>query len=149
MGVVSIYRSAFDEKPSDTVVAEGKLLDWLVDNVNGFDPLSSWQPFSVLINGVLVDQRYWAVTRIKSDDVVEWRAMPQDPVSWAVSTWILVASAAISAASLIYAMSMKKGVSGSPYGTQGSAITSASSSFSTSRSLICNKVEHVLEFIRL
>ena len=126
MGKIAIYRSAFDEKPSDTVIAEGKLLDWLVENVSGFDPLSSWQPFTVLINSVLVDQRYWPVTRIKSSDVVEWRAMPQDPASWAISTWILVASAAISAASLIYAMSMKKGVSGSSYGAQGSAITSAS-----------------------
>ena len=129
MGIVSIYRSAFDEKPSDTVVAEGKLLDWLINNVNEFDPLSSWQPFSVLINGVLVDQRYWPVTRIKSEDIVEWRVMPQDPATWAISTWIMVASAAISAGSLIYAMSMKKGVSGSNnYGAQGSAITSASAS---------------------
>ena len=126
MGVVSIYRSAFDEKPSDTVAAEGRLLDWLIENVNGFDPLSSWHPFTVLINGALVDQRYWPVTRIKSSDVVEWRAMPQDPASWTIATWIMIASAAISAGSLIYAMSMKKGVSGSKSSTQGSAITSAS-----------------------
>ena len=127
MGKIAIYRSAFDEKPSNTVVAEGKLLDWLVDNVNGFDPLSSWQPFSVLINGVLVDQRYWPVTRIKSDDVVEWRAMPQDPASWTIATWITIASATISAASLVYSMTMRRGAGGSNnYGTQGSAITSAS-----------------------
>ena len=126
MGKVSIYKSAFDDEPSETVSAEGKLLDWLINNVSGFDPLSSWQPFTVLINGVLVDQRYWPVTRIKSDDVVEWRAMPQDPVSWTVATWIMVASAAISVGSLIYAMSMKKGVSGSGASAQGSAITSAS-----------------------
>ena len=50
MGKIAIYRSAFDEKPSDTVVAEGRLLDWLINNVSGFDPLSSWQPFSVLIS---------------------------------------------------------------------------------------------------
>ena len=97
-----------------------------MENIGGFDPLSSWQPFNVLINGVLVDQRYWPVTRIKSDDVVEWRAMPQDPVSWTIATWIMVASAAISVGSLIYAMSMKKGVSGSSASAQGSAITSAS-----------------------
>lgn len=126
MGKVSIYRSAFDSEPSETVNAEGKLLDWLIDNVSGFNPLSGWQPFTVLINGALVDQRYWPVTRIKSDDVVEWRAMPQDPVSWTISTWILIASAAISAGSLIYAMSMKKGVSGSSASASGSAITSAS-----------------------
>ena len=126
MGKIAIYRSAFDEKPSCTVIAEGKLLDWLVDNVNGFDPLSSWQPFSVLINGVLVDRRYWSVTRIKADDVVEWRAMPQDPATWAISTWIMIASAAISAGTLIYAMSMKKGVSGSSASASGNAITSAS-----------------------
>ena len=127
MGVVSIYRSAFDEKPSDTVVAEGKLLDWLINNVSGFDPLSSWQPFSVLINGVLVDQRYWPVTRIKSSDIVEWRAMPQDPASWTIATWITIASATISAASLVYSMTMRRGTGGSNnYGTQGSEITSAS-----------------------
>ena len=126
MGKIAIYRSAFDEKPSDIVVAEGKLLDWLIDNVSGFDPLSSWQPFTVLINGVLFDQRYWPVMRIKVDDVVEWRAMPQDPASWTIATWIMVASAAISAGSLLYAMSMKKGVSGSSYGAQGASITSAS-----------------------
>ena len=126
MGKIAIYRSAFDDEPSETVSAEGKLLDWLINNVSGFDPLSSWQPFTVLINGVLVDQRYWPVTRIKSDDVVEWRAMPQDPASWTVATWILVASAAISVGSLIYAMSMKKGISGSSTSAQGSAITSAS-----------------------
>lgn len=127
MGVVSIYRSAFDEKPSDTVVADGKLLDWLINNVSGFDPLSNWQPFSVLINGVLVDQRYWPVTHIKSDDVVEWRAMPQDPASWTIATWITIASATISAASLVYSMTMRRGAGGSNnYGTQGSEITSAS-----------------------
>ena len=127
MGKIAIYRSAFDEKPSETVSAEGKLLDWLINNVSGFDPLSSWQPFTVLVNGVLVEQRYWPVTRIKSGDIVEWRAMPQDPVSWTVATWIMVASAAISVGSLIYAMSMKKGVSsGSSASAQGSAITSAS-----------------------
>ena len=127
MGVVSIYRSAFDEKPSDTIVAEGKLLDWLINNVSGFDPLSSWQPFTVLINGVLVDQRYWPVTRIKSDDVVEWRAMPQDPASWTIATWITIASATISAASLVYSMTMRRGAGGSNnYGTQGGEITSAS-----------------------
>jgi hypothetical protein len=99
-----------------------------MDNIGGFDPLSGWHPFTVLINGVLVDQRYWPVTRIKSGDVVEWRAMPQDPVTWALSTWLIIASAAISVGSLIYAMSMKKGVSGSgaSAGAQGSAITSAS-----------------------
>lgn len=129
MGVVSIYRSAFDEKPSDTIVAEGKLLDWLINNVSGFDPLSSWQPFTVLINGVLVDQRYWPVTRIKSDDVVEWRAMPQDPASWTIATWITIASATISAASLVYSMTMRRGAGGSNnYGAQGSEITSASAS---------------------
>ena len=129
MGVVSIYRSAFDEKPSDTVVSDGKLLDWLINNVSGFDPLSSWQPFTVLINGVLVDKRYWPVTRIKSDDVVEWRAMPQDPASWTIATWITIASATISAASLVYSMTMRRGAGGSNnYGTQGSAITSASAS---------------------
>ena len=126
MGKISIYKSAFDKDPAHELQAEGKLLDWLVDNIGGFDPLSSWQPFSVLINGVLVDQRYWPVTRIKSSDVVEWRAMPQDPVSWTVATWIMVASAAISVGSLVYAMSMKKGVSGSSASAQGSAITSAS-----------------------
>lgn len=127
MGKVAIYRSAFDEKPSETVTAEGGLLDWLVDNVNGFDPLSSWQPFSVLINGVLVDQRYWPVTRIKSDDAVEWRAMPQDPASWTIATWITIASATISAASLVYSMTMRRGAGGSNnYGTQGAEITSAS-----------------------
>lgn len=129
MGVVSIYRSAFDEKPSDLVIAEGRLLDWLVENVNGFDPMSNWQPFSVLINGVLVDQRYWPVTRIKSDDIVEWRAMPQDPASWTIATWITIASATISAASLVYSMTMRRGAGGSNnYGTQGSEITSASAS---------------------
>ena len=127
MGKVSIYKSAFDDEPSETVSAEGKLLDWLINNVSGFDPLSSWQPFSVLINGVLVDQRYWPVTRIKSDDVVEWRAMPQDPASWTIATWITIASATISAASLVYSMTMRRGAGGSNnYGTQGSAITSAS-----------------------
>ena len=126
MGKVSIYRSAFDDEPSETVSAEGKLLDWLINNVSGFDPLSSWQPFTVLINGVLVDQRYWPVTRIKSSDIVEWRAMPQDPVSWTIATWITIASAALSVGSLIYAMSMKKGVSGSSASAQGSDITSAS-----------------------
>ncbi len=129
MGKVSIYRSAFDDEPSETVSAEGKLLDWLIDNVSGFDPLSSWQPFTVLINGVLVDQRYWPVTRIKSDDTVEWRAMPQDPASWTIATWIMVASATISAASLVYSMTMRRGSGGSNnYGTQGSEITSASAS---------------------
>lgn len=126
MGKVSIYKSAFDKEPAHELQAEGKLLDWLMENIGGFDPLSSWQPFTVLINGVLVDQRYWPVTRIKSGDVVEWRAMPQDPVSWTVATWIMVASAAISVGSLIYAMSMKKGISGSSASAQGSAITSAS-----------------------
>ena len=127
MGKVSIYKSAFDKNPSHELQAEGKLLDWLVENVKGFDPLSSWQPFSVLINGVLVDQRYWPVTRIKSDDVVEWRAMPQDPASWTIATWITIASATISAASLVYSMTMRRGAGGSNnYGTQGSAITSAS-----------------------
>jgi len=126
VGKIAIYRSAFDSEPSETVSAEGKLLDWLINNVSGFDPLSSWHPFTVLINGILVEQRYWPVTRIKSSDVVEWRAMPQDPVSWTVATWIMVASATISVGSLIYAMSMKKGVSGSSASAQGSAITSAS-----------------------
>lgn len=126
MGKVSIYKSAFDKDPAHELEAEGKLFDWLMENIGGFDPLSSWHPFTVLINGVLVDQRYWPVTRIKSDDIVEWRAMPQDPVSWTVATWIMVASAAISVGSLIYAMSMKKGVSGSSASAQGSAITSAS-----------------------
>ena len=129
MGVISIYRSAFDEKPSDIVAADGKLLDWLIDNVSGFDALSSWQPFSVLINGVLVDQRYWPVTRIKSRDLVEWRAMPQDPASWTIATWITIASATISAASLVYSMTMRRGAGGSNnYGAQGSEITSASAS---------------------
>ena len=126
MGKVSIYKSAFDKDPAHELQAEGKLLDWLTDNVSGFDPLSSWHPFTVLINGVLVDQRYWPVTRIKSSDAVEWRAMPQDPVSWTIATWITIASAALSVGSLIYAMSMKKGVSGSGASAQGSAITSAS-----------------------
>ena len=126
MGKVSIYKSAFDKDPAHVLEADGKLLDWLINNVSGFDPLSSWQPFTVLINGVLVDQRYWPVTRIKSGDIVEWRAMPLDPVSWTFATWIMVASAAISVGSLIYAMSMKKGVSGSGASAQGSAITSAS-----------------------
>ena len=126
MGKVSVYKSAFDKEPAHELQAEGKLLDWLMENIGGFDPLSSWHPFTVLINGVLVEQRYWPVTRIKSSDVVEWRAMPQDPVSWTVATWIMVASAAISVGSLIYAMSMKKGVSGSSASAQGSAITSAS-----------------------
>ena len=129
MGKVSIYKSAFDKDPSHELQAEGKLLDWLIDNVSGFDPLSSWQPFSVLINGVLVDQRYWPVTRIKSSDVVEWRAMPQDPASWTIATWITIASATISAASLVYSMTMRRGAGGSNnYGTQGSEITSASAS---------------------
>lgn len=129
MGKIAIYRSAFDDEPSETVSAEGKLLDWLIDNVSGFDPLSSWQPFTVLINGVLVDQRYWPATRIKSDDVVEWRAMPQDPASWTIATWITIASATISAASLVYSMTMRRGAGGSNnYGTQGSEITSASAS---------------------
>lgn len=129
MGKISIYRSAFDKDPSHELQAEGKLLDWLVDNVNGFDPLSSWQPFSVLINGVLVDQRYWPVTRIKSSDTVEWRAMPQDPASWTIATWITIASATISAASLVYSMTMRRSAGGSNnYGTQGSEITSASAS---------------------
>ena len=126
MGKVSVYKSAFDKDPAHELEAEGKLLDWLMENIGGFDPLSSWHPFTVMINGVLVEQRYWPVTRIKSSDVVEWRAMPQDPVSWTVATWIMVASAAISVGSLIYAMSMKKGVSGSGASAQGSAITSAS-----------------------
>lgn len=127
MGKIAIYRSAFDEKPSETVSAEGKLLDWLINNVSGFDPLSNWQPFSVLINGVLVDKRYWPVTRIKSSDIVEWRAMPQDPASWTIATWITIASATISAASLVYSMTMRRGAGGSNnYGTQGSEITSAS-----------------------
>ena len=126
MGKVSIYKSAFDKDPTHELQAEGKLLDWLMENIGGFDPLSSWHPFTVLINGVLVNERYWPVTRIKSSDVVEWRAMPQDPVSWTVATWIMVASAAISVGSLIYAMSMKKGLSGSGSSAQGSAITSAS-----------------------
>jgi hypothetical protein len=126
MGNVSIYKSAFDKEPAHELEAEGKLLDWLMDNIGGFDPLSSWHPFTVLINGVLVNERYWPVTRIKSSDVVEWRAMPQDPVSWGVATWIMIASAAISAGALIYAMSMKKGLSGNGVGAQGSAITSAS-----------------------
>lgn len=126
MGKVSIYKSAFDKEPVHDLEAEGKLLDWLMENIGGFDPLSSWHPFTVLINGVLVDQRYWPVTRIKSSDVVEWRAMPQDPVSWTIATWITIASAALSVGSLIYAMSMKKGVSGSSASAQGSAITSAS-----------------------
>lgn len=126
MGKVSIYKSAFDKDPAHELQADGKLLDWLMDNIGGFDPLSSWHPFSVLINGILVDQRYWPVTRIKSSDVVEWRAMPQDPVSWTLTTWLIIASAAISVGSLVYAMSMKKGVSGSSASAQGSAITSAS-----------------------
>ena len=126
MGNVSIYKSAFDKEPAHELQAEGKLLDWLMQNIGGFDPLSSWQPFTVLINGVLVDQRYWPVTRIKSDDVVEWRAMPQDPASWTIATWITIASAAVSVGSLIYAMSMKKGIGGSGASAQGSAITSAS-----------------------
>jgi hypothetical protein len=129
VGKIAIYRSAFDEKASEIVSAEGKLLDWIIDNVNGFDPLSSWQPFTVLINGVLVDQRYWPITRIKSRDLVEWRAMPQDPASWTIATWITVASATISAASLVYSMTMRRGAGGSNnYGTQGSEITSASAS---------------------
>ena len=126
MGKVSIYKSAFDKDTTHELEAEGKLLDWLIENIGGFDPLSSWHPFTVLVNGVLIDQRYWPVTRIKSSDVVEWRAMPQDPVSWTIATWIMVASAAISVGSLIYAMSMKKGISGSSASAQGSAITSAS-----------------------
>mgnify|MGYP000913852861 FL=1 len=126
MGKVSIYKSAFDKEPAHELESEGKLLDWLTENIGGFDPLSSWQPFTVLINGVLVNERYWPVTRIKSSDVVEWRAMPQDPVSWTLTTWLIIASAAISVGSLVYAMSMKKGVSGSSASAQGSAITSAS-----------------------
>lgn len=126
MGKVSIYRSAFDKDPAHELQAEGKLLDWLIENIGGFDPLSSWHPFTVMINGVLVNERYWPVTRIKSSDVVEWRAMPQDPVSWTIATWIMIASAAVSVGSLVYAMSMKKGVSGSGASAQGSAITSAS-----------------------
>ena len=127
MGKVSIYKSAFDKAPAHEMQAEGKLLDWLVDNIGGFDPLSSWHPFTVLINGVLVDQRYWPVTRIKSSDVVEWRAMPQDPASWTIATWIMIASATISAASLVYSMTMRRGAGVSNnYGTQGSEITSAS-----------------------
>ncbi len=129
MGKVSIYKSAFDKDPSHEMQAEGKLLDWLVENIGGFDPLSSWHPFTVLINGALVDQRYWPVTRIKSSDVVEWRAMPQDPASWTIATWITIASATISAASLVYSMTMRRGAGGSNnYGTQGSEITSASAS---------------------
>lgn len=129
MGKVSIYKSAFDKDPSHELQAEGKLLDWLVENIGGFDPLSSWHPFTVLINGALVDQRYWPVTRIKSSDVVEWRAMPQDPASWTIATWITIASATISAASLVYSMTMRRGAGGSNnYGTQGSEITSASAS---------------------
>ena len=128
MGKVSIYKSAFDKVPAHELQAEGKLLDWLMENIGGFDPMSSWHPFTVLINGVLVDQRYWPVTRIKSSDVVEWRAMPQDPATWAISTWIMIASAAISAGALIYAMSMKKGLGGLGSSVQGSEITSASAS---------------------
>ena len=129
MGKVSIYKSAFDKDPAHESQAEGKLLDWLMENIGGFDPLSSWHPFTVLINGALVDQRYWPVTRIKSSDVVEWRAMPQDPVSWTIATWIMIASATISAASLVYSMTMRRGAGGSNnYGTQGSEITSASAS---------------------
>lgn len=129
MGKVSIYKSAFDKEPAHELKADGKLLDWLMDNIGGFDPLSSWHPFTVLINGVLVDQRYWPVTRIKSSDVVEWRAMPQDPASWTIATWIMIASATISAASLVYSMTMRRGAGGSNnYGTQGSEITSASAS---------------------
>lgn len=127
MGKVSIYKSAFDKEPAHELQAEGKLLDWLIENVGGFDPLSGWHPFTVLINGVLVDQRYWPVTRIKSGDVVEWRAMPQDPASWTIATWITIASATISAASLVYSMTMRRSAGGSNnYGTQGSTITSAS-----------------------
>ena len=127
MGKVSIYKSAFDKDPSHELQAEGRLLDWLMENIGGFDPLSSWHPFTVLINGVLVDQRYWPITRIKSYDVVEWRAMPQDPASWTIATWITIASATISAASLVYSMTMRRGAGGSNnYGTQGSEITSAS-----------------------
>lgn len=129
MGKVSIYKSAFDKAPAHELQADGKLLDWLMDNIGGFDPLSSWHPFTVMINGVLVDQRYWPVTRIKSRDVVEWRAMPQDPASWTIATWITIASATISAASLVYSMTMRRGAGGSNnYGTQGSEITSASAS---------------------
>ena len=129
MGKVSIYKSAFDKDPAHELKADGKLLDWLMDNIGGFDPLSSWHPFTVLINGVLVDQRYWPITRIKSSDVVEWRAMPQDPASWTIATWITIASATISAASLVYSMTMRRGAGGSNnYGTQGSEITSASAS---------------------
>lgn len=129
MGKVSIYKSAFDKDPAHEMQAEGKLLDWLMENIGGFNPLSSWHPFTVLINGVLVDQRYWPVTRIKSRDLVEWRAMPQDPASWTIATWITIASATISAASLVYSMTMRRGAGGSNnYGTQGSEITSASAS---------------------
>jgi len=126
MGKVSIYKSAFDKDPAHELQAEGKLLDWLVENIGGFDPLSSWHPFTVLINGALIDQRCWPIVHIKSGDVVEWRAMPQDPASWTIATWIMIASAAVSVGSLIYALSMKKGVSGSSASAQGSAITSAS-----------------------
>lgn len=126
MGKVSIYTSAFDKAPAHELQADGNLLDWLMENIGGFDPLSSWHPFTVMINGALVNERYWPVTRIKSSDIVEWRAMPQDPVSWTIATWITIASAALSVGSLIYAMSMKKGVSGSSASAQGSAITSAS-----------------------
>lgn len=125
MGKVSIYKSAFDKDPSHELQAEGKLLDWLIENIGGFDPLSSWHPFTILINNVLVDQRYWPVARIKSDDIVEWRAMPQEPATWTIATWIMIASAAVSVGSLIYAMSMKKGAN-SGSGAQGAAITSAS-----------------------
>ena len=38
MGKVSIYRSAFDSEPSHELQAEGKLLDWLMENIGGFDP---------------------------------------------------------------------------------------------------------------
>ena len=39
MGKVSIYGSAFDGAPYETVSADGKLLDWLINNVSGFNPL--------------------------------------------------------------------------------------------------------------
>ena len=39
MGKVSIYKSAFDKYPAHELKAEGKLLDWLMENIGGFDPL--------------------------------------------------------------------------------------------------------------
>ena len=88
MGKVSIYKSAFDKEPAHELQAEGKLLDWLMENIGGFDPLSSWHPFTVLINGVLVDQRYWPVTRIKSGDIVE--VFATDPsTSWDIPKFCL------------------------------------------------------------